>query len=177
MAERREVWKDVDGTMGHYQVSSEGNIRSCFNGRYRPIKVYVNSAGYVTATFFAHGIKKPRQVHRLVAAAFLPAVDGKPFVHHVDGDKTHNSVRNLEWVTNRENIVKARDSGVKFGAPHHEKEVMRSDGERYRSISAAARALGVPYGYVRDTVRGKQKTCRGFGFCFTGGDAHDQLQA
>ena len=171
MAERREVWRDIPGTDGHYQISNCGRVCSCYRGAYRPIKTYVNSAGYVIVTIEVFGIKKPRQVHRLVASAFVPEIEGKALVHHIDGDRTHNHAQNLAWVTNRENVIAARDSGAKFGAPHHEKPVVRSDGAIYRSISEAARALCVPYGYIRDTVRGKQKTCRGFGFRYLGGDA------
>ena len=157
-----ELWKQIPGTNGNYEISSCGRIRS--NITNKVLKTYVNSAGYVLATFSIGGVKKARQVHRLVADAFIPKVCGKEFVNHIDACRTNNNVENLEWCTASENSLHSFKLGISKRFPHHEKAVMRSDGEIYPSMSAAARDLGVPYSYIRDVCNGLQKSTRGFSF-------------
>ena len=157
-----EEWKTIDGTGGMYEVSSYGRLRS--NISVKILKTNVNSAGYILATFPIAGVKKRRQVHRLVASAFIPNPEGKPQVNHLDADRTNNHVENLEWCTASENTVYSFKIGNSKRYPHHEKPVIRSDGKVYRSMTAAAKDLGVPYSYVRDVCNGTQKSTRGYGF-------------
>lgn len=164
-----ERWKVIDGTGGKYEISTCGRIRS--NITNKVLRTYVNSAGYVLATFPIGGIKKRRPVHRLVAAAFIPNPGEKPFVNHIDADRTNNNVENLEWCTASENALHSFRLGRSVRRAHHEKAVLRSDGVRFQSMTAAARAIGVPYSYVRDVCNGTQKTTKGYGFVRIGGDA------
>ena len=157
-----EIWKPIKGTDGNYEISSMGRVRS--NITNKVLKIYVNSAGYMLATFPIDGVKKARQVHRLVADAFIPNVSGKPFINHIDADRTNNCVENLEWCTGSENALHSFKLGISKRYAHHEKAVVRSDGVVFPSVCAAARAIGVPYSYVRDVCSGKQKTTRGYGF-------------
>lgn len=163
-----EIWKTIDKTNGNYEISSHGRIKSNITGRV--LKTYVNSAGYVIATFPIGGVKKRRQVHRLVADAFIPNIAGKPFINHIDANRTNNCVENLEWCTGSENALHSLKLGRSKRHPHHEKAVVRSDGVRFPSMCAAARAIGVPYTYIRDVCNGKQKSTRGYGFSVIGGD-------
>lgn len=162
-----EEWKEIQGTNGKYEVSTFGRIKSNITNKI--LKTYVNSAGYVLATFPIDGVKKRRQVHRLVASAFIPNADGKPFINHIDANRVNNRVENLEWCTASENTLHSFRLGRSKRYPHHEKSVVRSDGKVFPSMSAAARAIGVPYSYVRDVCNGKQKSTRGFSFSIKGG--------
>lgn len=157
-----EEWRVLEGTEGQYEISSCGRIWSNITNRI--LRTYINSAGYVMATFPINGVKKRRMVHRLVAEAFIQNVENKPMINHIDADRTNNNVENLEWCTNRENVMHGFKIGTIKRHPHHEKPVMRSDGKRYRSMSEAARDLGVPYSYIRDVCNGTQKSTRGYGF-------------
>ena len=163
-----EKWKEIAGTDGRYEISTQGRIKSNITGRI--LKTYVNSAGYILATFPVDGVKKRRQVHRLVADAFIPNPDGKPFINHIDANRTNNHIENLEWCTGSENARHSFKLGISKRFPHHEKAVMRSDGVEFPSMSAAARALGVPYSYIRDVCNGRQKRTQGYGFSVIGGD-------
>ena len=105
-----EQWVDIAGYEGFYQVSSLGRIKTV--ERYEAeknriirerIRVPVAVHGYLYCELWKCGKHKRYAIHRLVATAFIPNPDGKPQVNHLDGDKTNNSVANLEWCTASEN--------------------------------------------------------------------------
>ena len=107
-----EIWRDIDGYKGLYQVSSWGRVRYLKNWFYdestvfpqEPLRPEVTKKGYLRVDLYdADGRRKHKKVHRLVANAFIPNPDGKPQVNHKDGNKKNNSVTNLEWVTDKEN--------------------------------------------------------------------------
>jgi hypothetical protein len=64
--------------------------------------------GYLRVDLYAKDGRRHFKVHRLVAEAFIPNPNEKPQVNHIDGNNQNNSVTNLEWVTNAENVEKAR---------------------------------------------------------------------
>lgn len=109
-----EIWKDIDGFEGLYQISSLGRIKSLarevpFGGKYRKVeevvlKRHFSRTGYEKAALGYGGKKIHTSVHRLVAKHFIPNPDNKPQVNHKNGIKSDNRVENLEWVTNSENI-------------------------------------------------------------------------
>lgn len=104
-------WRPVRGYEGVYSVSNTGLVRSerrvivMKNGRTKTIKERVLKPTKVGAGYLAlHlGANNPKYVHRLVAEAFLPIVDGKCEINHIDEDKTNNNLYNLEWVTHVDN--------------------------------------------------------------------------
>lgn len=99
-----EVWADVKGFEGKYRISSIGRVRSVKRDIIlRP----GNSRGYHNVTLSNGIAKKSTGVHRLVAQAFIPNPDNKPSVNHIDGNKINNSVGNLEWCTQAENLSHA----------------------------------------------------------------------
>lgn len=105
-----EVWKDIKGYEGYYQVSNLGEVRSIGHKWQRKgihkIKLHQNhDAGYLLADLHKNGKYKSYMVHRLVAQAFIPNPDNKPEVNHKDGNKKNNNVENLEWNTKSENCV------------------------------------------------------------------------
>lgn len=113
-----EIWKAVEGYGGNYQVSSLGRIRSIDRAvkqknkygkdgihRYKGnmLKLFPDKDGYLLCTFRYRQSQKQVRVHRIVAEAFLPRIEGKNVVNHKDGDKTNNAIENLEWCTVLEN--------------------------------------------------------------------------
>lgn len=103
-----ELWRDIKGFEGLYEVSNLGRVRSLKdnNGQARilVLKVQKHRCGYQLVFLRKDGKLKGFVVHRLVAEAFIPNPDGLPEVNHIDEDKTNNRVDNLEWCTRKYNM-------------------------------------------------------------------------
>ena len=125
-----EVWKDVKGYEGLYQVSSLGRVKSCDrvtvfkDGRQREfygkiLKELNHNAGYLQVALSRNGVVNKYLIHVLVARAFLPNRSNLSEVGHKDETKTNNTVSNLEWVTHSYNcnmpIYKKRKSEAQKG--------------------------------------------------------------
>ena len=105
-----EVWEDIAGYKGQYQVSDKGNVRSVdridSRGRKREgalLKLIYDKDGYVVVNLYKNGIRARKKVHRLVTEAFIPNPNGLPQVNHRDEVKDNNNVENLEWCTSKYN--------------------------------------------------------------------------
>lgn len=96
-----EVWKDIQGYEGLYQVSNLGRVKSLRRSKIR--KLYKDDKGYFRVTLKKKGKSKNFQIHRLVATAFIPNPENKPEVDHINTIRTDNRVQNLRWVTSSEN--------------------------------------------------------------------------
>lgn len=101
----REVWKDIPGYEGLYQISNIGNIRSLnYNqtGKVQRLKLDTHK-GYKKLCLYKNGRKKSHRVHRLVALAFIPNPNNLPYINHKDENRANNCVWNLEWCTAKYN--------------------------------------------------------------------------
>lgn len=116
-----EIWKDIVGYEGLYQVSNLGRVKSLpkmAGFRSQPEKltaIFVDKHGYHKANLYKNNTHKQVYVHILVAQAFVSNDDNKPQVNHKDGDKSHNFDTNLEWCTAKENVIHAYTTGLKHG--------------------------------------------------------------
>lgn len=109
-----EIWKDVVGYEGLYSISSFGRL-VCHeryitdkNGHKHYLKrcLIKTKKGkvYYSTSLYLNGVRKCFYIHRLVAESFIPNPDNKPCVDHIDCNVDNNSVENLRWVTQRENV-------------------------------------------------------------------------
>ena len=119
-----EIWKDIEGYEGLYQVSNLGRVRSLnriTNGKFgnrslclrkgrilKPRKISLYTGVYLSK----NGHVKNYTIHRLVAQAFIPNPQNKLEVNHIDGNKLNNKVDNLEWATRSENEQHAYRTGL-----------------------------------------------------------------
>lgn len=99
-----EIWKDIVGYEGLYQVSNNGLVRSFYFGKIRILKPTINKSGYYQVSLKKDGVGKSHLVHRLVATSFIENNDNLPMVNHKDEDRLNNNVDNLEWCTNKYNV-------------------------------------------------------------------------
>lgn len=100
---QEEIWRDVIGYEGHYQVSNYGNVRSV---KREPIilKGDFQRNGYRRVYLWKDGAKKNVLVHRLVALSFLPNPMNYTEINHIDEDKTNNRAENLQWCSHLYNL-------------------------------------------------------------------------
>ena len=125
-----EVWKDIDGYEGSYQVSTLGRIHSldrvdsAGNRRLGKImKPTVKKYGYYSISLTMGDKKREYLVHRLVAKAFIENKDGYPIINHKDENPSNNCVDNLEWCTYKYNS--------NYGKLTHEFRSVRLSGEKH----------------------------------------------
>lgn len=87
-----------------YDIDINGNI---YNKDGLVLKTHKNKYGYMNAAISVNGKTKNFLVHRLIAQSFIPNPENKPYVNHIDGNKTNNDVSNLEWITPKDNAIHA----------------------------------------------------------------------
>ena len=104
----------LEGFDQQYIIDESGNI-------YRKLTPNESIQGYQRLGLRTKGKRKWFNVHRLVAQTFIPNPDNKPFVNHIDGNKSNNHVENLEWCNQSENMIHAFKTGLK--SPSHPKPV------------------------------------------------------
>lgn len=101
-----EIWKEVPGYEGLYQVSCRGQIKALTKKRRRKeliIKPWRASSGYLTVRLSLNGIKETRFVHRLILETFIGLSPDGMQCRHLDGSRTNNRLTNLTWGTVMEN--------------------------------------------------------------------------
>lgn len=118
-----EIFKDIPGYEGLYQVSNTGTVKALqvqkLRGRgfqVRPEKTLrhqLSSNGYLKITLFSDNKRVDTHAHRLVALTFIPNPENKKTVNHKNGIKTDNRVENLEWATCKEQINHADNTGLR----------------------------------------------------------------
>lgn len=100
-----EIWKDVVGYEGLYQVSNLGRVKSLRSKRSKDgIMSLGKKQGYSVIIVPNGKSRKMLLVHRLVAQAFIPNPENKPHIDHINGDRKDNRVENLRWCTPLENM-------------------------------------------------------------------------
>jgi len=104
----KEVWKDVIGYEGLYQVSNLGNLKSFWNKTERILRPTKNGRGYMKVILYKSDTKKQITVHQLVSIAFLNHVPNgnKLVIDHINDNKTDNRLDNLQVVTQSFNLKK-----------------------------------------------------------------------
>ena len=117
----QEIWKDISGFEGVYEISSYGRVRSIKSGKILSTSKCGGCRGYLSVCLSKNGKRYGKLVHRLVAEAFIPVVEGLSEVNHKDEDKTNNRVENLEWCDHKYNMNygsrmnKTRETRLKNG--------------------------------------------------------------
>lgn len=113
----KEIWKDIDGYEGLYQVSNLGRVKSLMCHGFKRVKILKGcryAKGYLIVNLYKSGKPISKSIHRLVASAFIPNTQLKKEVNHLDANKVNNYVDNLEWCTTLENVKHAIENGLRI---------------------------------------------------------------
>lgn len=141
-----EIWKDIVGYEGSYQVSNLGRVRSLDRKDAKGSKIkgklliiYQNRCGYMQAALYKNAKPKLIYVHRLVATAFIPNLNNYRVINHKDEDKTNNRVDNLEWCDYKYNnnygkMTHEFRSKLVAGEKHHNARLKEEDVIELRSL-------------------------------------------
>ncbi len=158
-----EEWREINiegkNTEGYF-VSSLGRFRNKKGVIMKDYKTH--HSGYV---YLRVNIQK-YALHRLVAQIFIPNLENKPFVNHIDGNKINNSMSNLEWVTCGENNLHNHKIGLTKG---HTRKIIQYDLEmneikKFDRILDASKELNISLSCIKDVLKEKQKSSKGFIF-------------
>ena len=140
-----EIWKDIEGFEGKYQISNKGNARSLnFNNTKEPklLKAKINRYGYREYTLSKENKRHFFLAMKLVAKAFIPNPLNKPKVTHINSNKLEDNVENLKWVFDSESkIIMYKNGNRKIGEPSG--NIIGYKGKRYKSYAAMAKANNI----------------------------------
>ena len=177
-----EIWIDIEGYEGKYQVSNEGRVKALLwkgNGLGCQQKEHflrqADSRGYKRVGLSKEGIVKFYSVHRLVAKAFIPNPQNKPCIDHINTIRDDNRVENLRWVTHEENsrneITVSKHIGLLVNRVDQSKKVYQYDLNgnlvgQFQSISEAGRN-GYNIAHISSCCNGERKTHRDFIWSFS----------
>lgn len=155
----KEIWVKIP-SFENYEASNLGNIRTHNwknSGQTRVLKPAKCAKGYLKTVLSGKGIK----VHRIIAKTFIPNPDNKPQINHINGIKDDNRAENLEWVTNRENVIhsyklglQVPKSGNDFHRTKHSDELVLEIHEAWKK-GASKRALARLYKVDRNIFKRK----------------------
>ena len=179
----QEIWKDIEGFEGLYQVSNYGRVKSLDRvseyyskaGYYskravkgRILSIASNPAGYRQVILCKQGEHTQVMIHRLVAKTFLPNPDLLPEVNHKDENKSNNHVDNLEWCTPKYNAnYGTRNDRCKKVIELKAVNQFSKDGtfiQRFESITAAHKALGIDMSQISGVCKHKKEYVTAGGF-------------
>lgn len=185
-----EIWKDVVGYEGLYQVSNFGNVKSVDriilrsstpqHIKGKAVRQGIQNTGYKIVALWNKKKRKVFLVHRLVADAFIPKTDlFRNNVDHINGIRTDNHVRNLRWCTQKENtnfpVARSKYEKSNMDRIRHIKITksknslqvaqLSLNGDVVRlwdNVSEASGSLKISANNIYNSCNGKRKTCGGY---------------
>lgn len=146
-----EIFKDIIGQEGKYQISNQGNIKSV--KRNIILKTYIHNNKYLRVNIPNKPKPLKLKVHRLVAIHFIPNPENKPQVNHKDGNKLNNNDWNLEWNTDEENRIHAIKTGLQTYKNKRKVLDIRTN-TKYQSQADASRKLKLSVTKVKNITHG-----------------------
>lgn len=158
-------WKKIiiNNLVTIYSISDTGEVRN--DERNTILKQGREYEYCMVGLALGNGVQKRCRVHRLVAIAFIPNPDNKPYVNHKDGKRSNNHVSNLEWVTASENAIHARETGLLRQQQLRAVRQYNLNGEymmTYESTAEAARQTNSQQSKIVEVCIGNRKTTNNY---------------
>lgn len=171
-----EIWKDIIGYEGLYQVSNLGRVKSCerYVNHYLGKRIVkekflkqTNNNNYYTITIAFQNSRKTIRVHRLVSLHFNETKYNYLEVNHIDGNSLNNNFNNLEWCNRSQNQKHAYDLGLQ--KPYNEISILMIDNfgniiTTFKSIKEAENKTGLCHSNISKVCNGKRNHVGGFVF-------------
>ena len=148
-----EIWKKHPD-LTKYEFSNLGNLRNAKTKK--ELKKILNDDGYVRPNLYSDKFCRYKniKVHRIVATLFIENVEGKTTVNHIDGVKTNNYFKNLEWMTRQENIAHAIQTGLRprSWAQKLNEDNVKDIREKFNDTNISTKELAEQYNVTKDAI-------------------------
>ena len=184
----QEIWKHIKGFEQSHVVNINGDVKTISrqvsgkNGSLRTIKsrylkAEIDIGGYYRYKLWYNNKNKSLFMHRLIAIHFINNPENKPFINHIDGVKTNNSIENLEWCTQSENVLHSYKTGLStvsnkskercsiLGKKRSKKVIDTKTGKVFNKMTDAAKYSGFCLSYFSLMLSGKKTNKTNFIFC------------
>lgn len=158
-----EIWRNIEGYEGLYQVSNTGKVRNTKTGKI--FKTQIEHCGYEYVILHKGKKEKLCLIHRLVALAFVPNPNNYPCVNHKDECKTNNVYTNLEWVDHKTNCnygTRNKKISRAHCKPIYQYSIDGTFIKEWNSINAAANYYNISSQRLSHCVNGRSKTSYGY---------------
>lgn len=173
----KEIWKDVVGYEGIYQISNFGKVLSLSyrDKGYSKIRIsQTDVSGYSVIDLHLNKKRKNFKIHRLVAIAFILNPENKPQINHKDGDKLNNYICNLEWCTASDNIYHAYRNGLNYMSERQKKIIFNvkakkvmniKTGEVFKSLTEVCKLNNITISHLSNMLTGKIENKTNLKYC------------
>jgi hypothetical protein len=165
-------WQRIENT--NFEISSSGEVRNIKTLKSKKLYSGKTSPYLMLSIYIGNKKRKNYLVHRLVAKYFIKNPENKEQVNHKNGNKLDNHYLNLEWVTPKENMLHAVNTGLykkydnqtyknKFGKDHNRSIQIECNGITYYGISEASRCTGISISTISVALK-ENRACKGMHF-------------
>lgn len=169
-----EIWKDVKGYEGLYQVSNFGKIKSLSKNNHNygengKILKGINNKGYLRVGLSKNGKAKQYPIHRIVAETFIDNVYNLPCVNHIDENKMNNRADNLEWCSiEYNNNYGNRNEKISISQRYANNKPIKclETGQIFISLNECARKLNIKPPNIWASMNNYNRTKKAKGYTF-----------